>query len=427
MVPFPKSARRARRLKQRCALALAPALLLALAPAAHADDEAAFAGVVARSVALEGMSHKVGVALARSLEERGVRALLERGSDAAIDRGRLEDLRRLLADARGRHLEGDFQGAVRQADEAGRRFEEGFAFEADEDAWSVWTELMLVRALALSRLGQTRESDRTIASIAAARPSYVPDPGLAPPRFASRYALIRDKLDETRVSLSVTSRPAGAVVLVDGRRAGVTPLALDDLLPGRHFVSVRLGGARHDEALLIREGSQEVSAVLGDPRQRAAERLRLELSRGGSEAAVLSAARKVSPDTFVAVVEPGADAVPLLLGRVKEGRLVSVIAARVSDDLSDLDAVADALVERSLSASEDAWLAGGDASSLRPRFLGGRASVEGDDDAMPLVLAGVGVGALVLVGAGVVTGLVIFLNQPPNPGGIDVVVDASRL
>src|SRR5690606_17151942 len=124
------------------------------------------------------MSDKVGAALARALEERGVHAIVERASSAAERGGRAEDLRRLLADARGRYLEGDFDGAIARSDEAVRRFEAGFAYEADEDAWAVWTELMLVRALALSREGRTRDSDRALAAIASARPAYVPDPGL---------------------------------------------------------------------------------------------------------------------------------------------------------------------------------------------------------------------------------------------------------
>lgn len=394
-----------------------------------AGDDAVFAGAVPRGSALEGMSDKVGAAIGRALAERGVRALIDRSTDNARGQGRVEDLQRLLADARGRYLEGDFRGAVSQADEAVGRFEETFAFEADEDAWATWTELMLVRALALSRQDRTRDSDRTLASIASARPGYVPDPGLAPPKFASRYSAILGKLERTRVTIRVTSRPAGAAVLVDGRQVGVTPLDAGDLLPGRHFVSVRLAGERHDEALLVRQGSREVRAELGDPSRLAAERLRSELMAGGSETAVVSAASDVAGDTFVAVVEPGVGSVPVLLGRVRAGRLESVTAAKVSDDLSDVDAVAAALVETAAAADRDAWVDGSDAGPLRERFLsageGGGGGEEGDLG--PLVFVGLGVGAIALIGGAVIAGIVLFVSQPKNPGGIDVVVDASAL
>ncbi len=415
----------------RCAFLIVLVGAPAGAWAQGAGDDAVFAGAVARGEALEGMSDKVGAALARALEERGVRSLVDRGGASARPAGRLEDLERLLTDARGRYLEGDFRGALSRSAEAVRRFEDTFAFESDDEAWAAWTELMLVRALALSRQNKTRDSDRALAAIASARPSYVPDPGLAPPRFASRYAAIRDKLEPKRVSISVTSRPAGAAVLVDGREVGVTPLDVTDLLAGHHYVSVRLLGERHDEALLVREGSREVRAELGDPRRRAAERLRRALREGGSEAAVVAAAGDVATDTFVAVVGPGLGEVPVLLGRIHERRLLSITAATVRDDLADIDTVAAALVEKAASAERDAWIDGADAAPLRQRFLAATAG-GGDGPAEegglgPLLLVGAGVGAIALIGAGVIGGIVLFLNQPQNPGGIDVVVDASAL
>lgn len=394
-----------------------------------ADDEAVFAGAVPRGAALEGMSDKVGAAIGRALEERGVRALVDRSSTGTKTSG-AEDLQRLLEDARGRYLEGDFKGAVRQADDGAGRFEETLAFEADDGAWSLWTELMLVRALALSRQDKTRDSDRTLASIASARPQYVPDPGLAPPKFAARYTAIRNKLEGSRVTIKVTSRPAGAAVLVDGRQVGTTPLDVSDLLPGRHFVSVRLSGERHDEALLVRQGSREVRAELGDPSRMAAERLRQELLRGSNETAVVSAASDVSADTFVAVVEGASGPVPVLLGRVRGGRLQSITGAKVSDDLSDVDAVAAALVETATAAEGDAWVDGSDAATLRQRFLSKPASddvSEDDPGVSPVLLIGAGVGAVALIGTAAIAGILVFLNQPPNPGGIDVVVDASAL
>ena len=49
-----------------------------------------------------------------------------------------------------------------------------------------------------------------------------------------------DAPPSTRVSLS--SQPAGATVIVDGRDRGTTPITLFDLEPGRHHVKYRLAG-----------------------------------------------------------------------------------------------------------------------------------------------------------------------------------------
>jgi hypothetical protein len=57
-----------------------------------------------------------------------------------------------------------------------------------------------------------------------------PEPVQASPTAATRKAT---------GGLRVTSTPAGARVLVDGKPRGVTPLTLTDLIPGRHTVGVK--------------------------------------------------------------------------------------------------------------------------------------------------------------------------------------------
>ena len=42
--------------------------------------------------------------------------------------------------------------------------------------------------------------------------------------------------------VSITSQPAGATVIIDGRDRGTTPITLFDLAPGRHHVKYRLSG-----------------------------------------------------------------------------------------------------------------------------------------------------------------------------------------
>jgi hypothetical protein len=43
-------------------------------------------------------------------------------------------------------------------------------------------------------------------------------------------------------TVSVDSRPAGASVTIDGRRAGTTPLSVGDLAAGSHVILIELNG-----------------------------------------------------------------------------------------------------------------------------------------------------------------------------------------
>ena len=48
--------------------------------------------------------------------------------------------------------------------------------------------------------------------------------------------------DRVPVRVNVTSQPAGATVIVDGKDRGTTPITLFDLSPGRHHIKYRLAG-----------------------------------------------------------------------------------------------------------------------------------------------------------------------------------------
>ncbi|MFZ9888915.1 MAG: PEGA domain-containing protein, partial [Myxococcota bacterium] len=156
----------------------------------------------------------------------------------------VRQLERMLADARGRHLEGDFRGAVDQTEEATRRFLASYAYEEDGRAWEVFTDLLLLQGLALSRLDDNRAADAALRRIATIRPSYVPDPGIAPPRFTSHFRQISRQLAGETVPLRIESSPEGARVLLDGQAIGKTPLDLPAVVPGLHHFSVRHGSAQ---------------------------------------------------------------------------------------------------------------------------------------------------------------------------------------
>jgi hypothetical protein len=407
---------------------------IAVASPALGQGGPVFAGAAGRAAVPTALADKIGGALAEKLQAEGVSIMAAGRATAASSPGSADELSRLLDDARGRYLEGAFSGAIKRSAEALERFEATAAYEADEAAWKTWSELMLVRALALNKSGKKKAANQALGALATARPDYVPDPGLAPPKFASLFTQIRDELSSGKVTISATSRPAGATVIIDGVERGVTPLEASDLLPGRHFVSLRLGEERYDEAVFVRSGSAEVRAELGDPRREAASQLLTAAGRGGSEQALVDAAAAVGDEVLLAVVEPDPGGFAILVGRVKGGSLVAVVGTSARDDLSDLDGVTTDLALASLDATADGWLGDGEASTARARFLGtgtgtdgGGGGEEGGGGIGTVLVIGAGVAVLAVAAAATVGGIYLFLNAPPNPGGIDVVVDASNL
>ena len=75
-------------------------------------------------------------------------------------------------------------------------------------------------------------------------------------------ALARQSEQTQMVQLSVTSSPDGADVLIDGRKAGVTPLRAE-VAAGKHFVAVeRPGFARQSSELSFEEAPVEHAVTL---------------------------------------------------------------------------------------------------------------------------------------------------------------------
>ena len=48
--------------------------------------------------------------------------------------------------------------------------------------------------------------------------------------------------DAPQLRVNLTSQPSGAIVIIDGRERGTTPVTLFDIAPGRHHLKYRLAG-----------------------------------------------------------------------------------------------------------------------------------------------------------------------------------------
>lgn len=429
--------------------------LLSLAGSAHAakpsakaapasdEPEAAFVGVVPRSGATPGLAARVEAALARAFEKGGTRVQVGAPKAGARPRGNPEDLARLLADARGRFFDGDFKGAVTQCDDAIARFESTFAYTDDEQAWRVYADLMVVRVLALQRLDKGDAADRALLALIAQRPDFVPDPGLAPPKVIERHRELKEKLKGQKAgAIVVESTPAGASVLVDGRQVGVTPLQIDDALAGPHYVAVAQGAEHTDTFVVLKGSTKKVEASFRAPENDRALALRDAVQKGGEERDVAKVASAVSDVTLAAVVDARAGKVSILVGRFEKGVLVGVTVLDTADDLKTLDDDAALLADAALWTEGERDVDGKVAAGARARFLGvtppttsstnSTTDAPADESEGPGVGLFVGIGAAALVGVVVVVGaatagVLAYLFRPPNPGGTDVLVDASRL
>lgn len=348
----------------------------------------------------------------------------------------VRELERMLADARGRHLEGDFHGAVDQTEEAARRFLASYAFEEDSRAWEIFTDLLLVQGLARSRLDDERGADDALARIARVRPAYVPDPGIAPPRFTNHFRKLSRKVADQAGSLRVESSPAGAQVILDGQPVGTTPLVLPAVAPGLHHFSLRQGEARLDEAREISGAQQSLRFSLGAQGDDPAEALRHALAQGAAARDVARQAAALGPDVVVAVIESGRGGPELFALRLLEGRLHVVVALALRGDLGDVDAAARRLLDAVQREPEDRWLDGGDASSLRQRLLSpprqerrvahtrpAAPPPPGD----PTLFLGASAGAVGVFAISALVTALVLAQQPSASSTVELVIDASAL
>lgn len=415
------------------------ALVMGMATTAVAQG--VYAGATARSERQMGISQKVSGALAKELGTHGIDDVTT-SVKAEQPQGKIEDLDRMLKDARGRFFDTEFDEASKAAFNGMKRFEDGFAFTNNRDAWALYGELAFVRTMALQRLGQNAKADRTLALLAAVYPSYVPDPSLVPPKVASRFQQVVGRLNKMgTVNLSISSRPAGAEATVDGKVVGITPLDVPDLLPGPHFVSVTLGPDRAKEKVVVRKGTGSARFDIGDPRAGNARALVAALQRAQSPEAILDAAAQVETKSFAAVVLPAGGDIEVLLGRFDGDRLSAVSGTPVKDDLSDLTPAVERLAKASLEGVGEVWLPrDGETSAqpedLRGRFLGTNRVGNGGGEIDPVpeaefpvaaVAIGGGIVAAVIASAAIGYGIYYVATLPSNPGGTDLLIDSSRL
>lgn len=421
-------------------------------------DPPIYVGVAAREASLDARAERVAIALGQALEKRGI---VDLGSPPLPDIGGGDDpiLASLVATARAKHLEGDFSTSLEKIDDAIERFEARGAFR-EGASWSQYAEALVIRALALRRLGRESDADAALAQLAAVMPEVSPDPEITPPKIAQRHQeLLLELRRKPRVQIEVAGTPPGVAVLVDGKPVGQTPLVVRDLLPGVHFVALSLEGERVERKLSVASGTARVDERVGDPRAAAARALRATVATSTTRAALLQAARGVGGDALVGALVPAEDGALLVLGRVRSAASpggpprppdLTVAGVFLADDdpvnaraaeLADA-LLADALPADGPLADARGWVGdrGPRGAALAPLataeevLLGGPSttgSAAGSAPAAPgeeaggtWLLVGVGAGAAVAVAAAVAVGAFLATGAGNQ---LEVTVDASNL
>jgi tetratricopeptide (TPR) repeat protein len=82
-------------------------------------------------------------------------------------------------------------------------------------------------------------------------PDYEPDPGQVPSKLRSLFDRVRAAADqESRGGLSITTDPSDAVVILDGLKAGTSPLEKNNVPVGLHALIIKKEGHETSRSLL---------------------------------------------------------------------------------------------------------------------------------------------------------------------------------
>lgn len=136
----------------------------------------------------------------------------------------------------------DLDAAAAQAKWALGRYERYAAYV--DDFKKVAETLMLLGAVAILR-GDERQGTTALEQAINVYGQVEPDPRVFNPAMRAQFSRVATKLAaRAGGTLSVASTPANAEVFVDGQFAGVSPVAVQNVSEGRHFVRLRKDGLR---------------------------------------------------------------------------------------------------------------------------------------------------------------------------------------
>lgn len=409
-------------------------LAAALALALPTQAAPVYVGAAARGGLPPETAQATRAALEQAVARHGVKVLDTRAAAEDDTAGSLAKVRAALDDAAAAYSENNLADCLAYADDALAAFERGPAFTEDSKAWAVFRDVHAMRALAAVELKRTAAADAAIAALLAVQPSWSPNRARAPKALMRR---VDEVIDEQRslppLALQVESKPNGATVVLDGKRHGKTPLVIEGLAPGVHYLLVTSGRGRFVKKVELADEDALVTAKLGGGRKGAAARdvtLLLEQPLGANK--LVEAVSDVDDDALVVVLLPAGKKVEAIGARITRGEVAVVVGARMDDTESDRERATYELIEGLLEREKDAWLdesAGDSPASLRPKLFGGTGTTEEAEqlEISPAVLASAIIGGVVVaVGVGAAITMVVTREVQKNEN-FTFAVDTSRL
>jgi hypothetical protein len=414
--------------------------MLALSSSSLAAEQAAprrpvFAGVATRGTVDPTAVEAIRLELARLFSEQGVKVVVpvaEAVSEKRKARAIAELDERLDAAAKA-FQRNDYAEGSTAAVEALAIFEEALAYTDDDAGWARYRELLLLVGEAQLNARDTEALAETLGQLLVIEPDYKPQKKQITTALLTQLDLVKDNQRATpQVILELKSRPPGANVLVDGRRAGRAPVAVE-VLPGIHYVRLEdSAGKAATERVVVGPDGGRVTARLGSPEAAAAKDLTRLLRDPMTKRDFIEAASDVADITLAVVVSPWGPTQQVVVARVTNGELDAVIGTRLPLREGPRERALFQLVEGAMKKPADAWVGGVDDAEglLRPEFLQGagdpNATVKTEDEPMsiPLLIGGIIGGTAVVAGVafGVFT---VVTNEQRKDEGFVYTVDTS--
>lgn len=216
-----------------------------------------------------------------------------------------------------------------------------------EEGRDALLKALALRALILQIQGRVEEAQGDLQWLFTLAPGYGFDPEDLSPQFAELEARVRSQVAETpKVSWRVHSGEVHGLVFVDGVWRGVTPLLIEDVTPGRHYLTVLAPGF-HPTSISVEVGAAQDSAVELEEAPGGAE-LRTQLrvleqagqERTAMQAAAAALARRLEAErVLLARLSQGAQALEVTAWVVAaDGRAVS--GSRTFDQQAKPDEIA---------------------------------------------------------------------------------------
>jgi hypothetical protein len=353
---------------------LSMCLLSVMCVAMTARAEPVFLGTATRGSLPAEKAQAYKAAIEKAVSGQGVRAFDTSNASEEGAQKSLQKAQQALDDAATAFSDGEFGDAFKGAATAIEEFDKGPAFSDDPQAWSLFKDICALRALAALKLKKKKDAEDALRWLLTIQPKYSPNKSRAPPELLERVEEIKDELRSLPpASLELKSKPSGAQVIIDGKRRGKTPLVVEDLTPGTHYVAMESSDGRFNEKVSLGEEGGSIAPKLGGGRKGAQAKDVVKLLRKPiTKKKLVSEMSDVDDDAIVAVLLPAGKKVEMIGARVNDGELKAIIGVRAADNDNDRERAAYVLVEGLLERERDAWLdqaEGDDPSTLRDKLF----------------------------------------------------------